>query len=310
MSDLSKALDEYLQVRRILGFKLLDTGSRLRKFVSFLEARGESVITTQLAVAWSQQDPDVQPAQWATNLSKVRLFAQYCSGLEPRTEIPPANVFPYQYRRKSPHIYTPEEITRLLDAAGNLRPQNGLRPHTHATLFGLLISTGLRISEAMGLHRDDVDFAKGVLLVRQTKFCKSRLIPLHATTLEALQSYARRRDRLHPIPDTPWFFVTQRGKRLSEWDLRTTFIQLSRQIGIRGENDHHGPRMHDFRHSFAVATLLRWYEEGEDVERKLPLLSTYLGHAHPEDTYWYLSATPELLGQATARLEKALGGQS
>lgn len=185
----------------------------------------------------------------------------------------------------------------------------GLRPYTYSTLFGLLASTGLRISEAVGLSRESVDLANGVLTVRRSKFGKSRLLPLHCTTLAALQLYARRRDKLHPLPRSPWFFVGQQGGRLDGWTLRATFISLSRQIGLRGDSDRHGPRLHDFRHSFAVRTLLNWYQTGQDVEQKLPFLSAYLGHAHPSDTYWYLSATPELLAQATLRLEKTLGGE-
>lgn len=299
-----------MAVRRSLGFKLVDSGARLDKFVSSMDAQGETVITTQLAVAWSQRDADVQRAQWATNLRIVRLFAEYWSGIDPRTEVPPQGIFPYRHRRKQPHIYTPEEMTKLMDATSSLRPHTGLRPRTYTTLLGLLATTGLRVSEAVGLSRDAVDLEQGVLKVRDTKFGKTRLVPVHGSTVEALQDYARRRDRLHPIPRTAWFFVGQEGGRLDMWSLRTTFIQISKQIGLRGENDNHGPRLHDFRHSFAVRTILNWYRAGQDVERKLPLLSTYLGHAHPSDTYWYLTATPELLAEATSRMEKALGGAS
>jgi len=310
VSDLRKTLEEYLTVRRSLGFKLVSTGARLHKYVSFLEAQGETVITTQLAVSWAQRDAHVQPAQWATNLRTIRLFAQYCSGIDPLTEIPPSGILPYQYRRKEPYIYTTEEIAMLMEAASCLRPHTGLRPRTYTTLFGLLATTGLRVGEAVGLHRDAVDLAQGLIVVRCTKFNKTRLVPVHSSTLEALQDYERRRDRLHPTPRTPWFFVCQQGGRLNMGRLRATFIQLSRQIGLRGATDNHGPRLHDLRHSFAVRTLLRWYQAGEDVERKLPLLSTYLGHTQPSGTYWYLSATPELLAEATFRVEKALGGAS
>jgi len=310
MSNLRNALDEYLSVRRALGYKLESTGIKLEKFVSHLEAQGEPIITTQLAVAWAQRDAHVQRVEWAANLTAVRLFAQYCSGIDPRTEIPPHGILPYRYQRPRPHIYAPEETANLMEAASRLRPHAGLRPRTYTTLFGLLATTGLRVGEAVGLQRDAVDLDLGVLVVRDTKFGKTRLVPVHGTTLEALQDYARLRDRFLPRPRTPWFFVAPRGGRLHMREVRTVFIQLSRQIGLRGESDHHGPRLHDFRHSFAVRTLLHWYQTGEDVEVKLPLLSTYLGHTHPSDTYWYLTATPELLAEATARLEKALGGAS
>lgn len=203
MSDLRKALEEYLAVRRALGFKLRESGTRLEKFVSFLESQGEAVITTQLAVAWAQRDPHVQPAQWTANLTAIRLFAQYCSGIDPRNEIPAPGILPHRYRRKAPHIYTPDETASLLEAARRLRPHAGLRPRTFTTLFGLLAATGLRVGEAVGLHRDDVDVNQGMLTVRYTKFGKTRLVPLHISTLEALSDYARRRDKLHPVPRTP-----------------------------------------------------------------------------------------------------------
>ena len=310
MSNLRKSLEEYLMVRRALGFKLQSAGSRLEKFVSFMEGQEEPFITTQLAVSWAQRNAGILPSGWAANLTDIRLFAQYCSGIDSRTEVPSHSILPYRTQRKEPHIYTSEEVARLLEAASRLAPRSGLLPRTYTTLFGLLATTGLRVGEALGLHRDAVDLGRGVLEVRFTKFNKTRLVPVHRSTLEALHDYARQRDRLHPTPRSPWFFVSPRGGPLYARPLRQTFIQLSRQIGLRGETDRHGPRLHDFRHSFAVHTLLAWYQAGQDVERKLPLLSTYLGHTHPSDTYWYLSATPELLAAATLRLENSSGGSN
>jgi len=309
VSALRNALSDYLDIRRALGFKLRDAGTRLEKFVRFMEAKGEPVIKTHLAVTWAQSDKAILPAGWAANLSHVRLFAQYCSGIEPLTEVPPTGILSSHYQRKSPYIFTLKQIRDLLDAASGLTPRSGLRPRTYVTLFGLLAATGLRVSEVVGLERDAVDQARGLIEVRSTKFNKTRLVPISESTMDALQAYARMRDKLLPNPITPWFFVAPRGGPIYTRPLKVVFIELSRQIGLRGPTDHFGPRLHDLRHSFAVATLLRWYRAGHDVEQKLPQLSTYLGHSHPSDTYWYLSAVPELLAEATFRLEKSKEGK-
>lgn len=309
MTALRKALSDYLEIRRALGFKLRDAGTRLEKFVCFMESIEEPVITTHLALSWAQHDKAILPAGWAANLSHIRLFAEYCSGIEPRTEVPPVGILPSHYRRKSPYVFTSDQIRKLLNAANDLTPYHGLRPRTYVTIFGLLAATGLRVSEAVGLQRDAVDFTRGLIEVRSTKFNKTRLVPVSESTVSALQSYASRRDELLPRPITPWFFVAPRGGPIYLRPLRVVFIELSRQIGLRGATDHFGPRLHDLRHSFAVQALLRWYRAGQDVEQKLPQLSTYLGHSHPSDTYWYLSAVPELLAEATFRLEKANEGR-
>ena len=185
----------------------------------------------------------------------------------------------------------------------------GLRPHTFATLFGLYVATGLRANEPLRLDRDDVDLVTGVLTIRDTKFGKSRYVPLHPTTQRALQRYAALRDRCCHDPETPSFFVSDRGSRLTEWCVRWTFVKLSHEIGLRGAGDSRGPRLHDLRHRLAINTLLRWYQRGVDVERHLPELSTYLGHAHITDTYWYLTATPKLLHYALRRVERSRQGQ-
>lgn len=309
MTALRTALSDYLEIRRALGFKLRDAGARLEKFVQFMESIEEPVITTHLAVLWAQSDRTILPTGWAANLSHVRLFAEYCSGIEPRTEIPPTGILPWRYHRKSPYIFTAEQIRKLLDAASDLTPYSGLRPRTYVTLFGLLAATGIRVSEAVGLERDAVDQARSLIEVRSTKFNKTRLVPVSESTMNALQSYASMRDKLIPKPVTPWFFVAPRGGPIYLRPLKVVFIELSREIGLRGATDHFGPRLHDLRHSFAVRTLLGWYRADQDAEQKLPQLSTYLGHSHPSDTYWYLSAVPELLAEATFRLEKAKEGK-
>ncbi len=287
MSTLQSALDEYLAIHRALGFKLRLAGRLLQRFVEFAGHAGAAYITTDLAVQWATQPAHAQPAQWANRLGMVRRFAQYCSASDPRTSVPPPDLLPYQYHRRAPYLYRDEQITRLLKAARQLPSSNGLRPHTYTTLFGLYIATGLRTNEPLQLDREDADLAQGVLTIRGAKFGKSRYVPLHPSTQRALQRYAVRRDRSCRNPDSATFFLSDRGTRLTEWSVRWTFIKLSHQIGLRKAGDSRGPRLLDFRHRLAINTLLGWYRRGVDVERHLPELSTYLGHEHITDTYWY-----------------------
>jgi len=308
MTPLLKAVDDYLSLRRRLGYKLTDPGRYLHQFVSFLDQQGAPHITTDLALGWAMQPARAQPAYWAARLRAVRLFAQHHSASDPCTEIPPLGLLPYRVRRKLPYIYSLTEIRRLLAATKDLYSTTGLRSWTYSTLIGLLAVTGLRISEALGLNRDDVDPRQGVLTIRRAKFNKTRLVPVHPTTRDALRLYARRRERIHPRPKTQSFFVSEWGTRLEQSCVSRTFYKLSRWVGLRGPTDHHGPRIHDFRHAFAVRTVLRWYREGVDVDPRMPVLSTYLGHGHVSDTYWYLSSVPELLRLAATRLERSPGG--
>jgi len=304
MICLRKAVENYLTMRRSLGFKLRNTGYNLRHFVSFMEEQKASVITTELALRWAQQSQDVQPATMAARLSFVRSFARYWSAIDPRTEIPPMGLLPYRTKRATPYIYSDHEIRELLKAARNLPPAIGLRPWTYYTLLGLMAVTGMRIGEVIRLDRADVDLEQGLLTVRLTKFSKSRLIPLHSSTVKELKVYLLRRDQLYPRPPTSRFFLSNQGTPLADYIVRWTFVKLSHQIGLRRVGDSSGPRLHDLRHRFAVTTLLHWYRTGVDVEQRLPVLSTYMGHAHVTDTYWYLSAIPELLALTKDRLEK------
>lgn len=304
MNTLRNAVDEYLAMRRALGYQLHHAGLTLPPFVSFLEQHGKSHITTELALKWSQLPSSAKPSEWARRLSTVRGFARYRSTTDPRTEVPAWGLLPYRPARARPYLYTDEEIQRLMDAALRLAPTDGLRPWTYYCLFGLLTVTGLRISEVLSLLRPDVDLQEALLTIRHTKFDKSRLVPLHASTQQVLVDYARRRDRLLGKQSIQYFFMSDRGRRLGGSAVRRTFYKLSRQIGLRRASDHHGPRLHDFRHRFSVETLISWYRSGQDVGQRLPILSTYLGHARVTDTYWYLSLCPELMGLATARLER------
>ena len=309
MNALQAALDEYLSVRRTLGFKLRDEGTVLPQFLCFLEEKGSPFITTDLALQWATQPENVLPAHWARRLAMVRIFAQFRSAVDPRTEVPPQGLLPYRYRRKTPYIYDDAEISRLIEAASNLPSATGLRASTYFALFGLLSVTGMRVSEPIAFDRKDVDLTQGILTVRQTKFCKSRLIPLHPSTVDKLVEYSQFRSRIFARPKSPSFFVSEQGTRLTHWSVRYTFVKLSRKIGLRAPNDSHGPRLHDLRHTFAVKTLLKWYQTGVDVECHMPELATYLGHTHVNDTYWYISAVPELLRLATMRLDTIYGGK-
>ena len=308
MSPLRHAVDEYLALRQALGFRLCRPAALLTQFAAFLEQEGAPYITRELALRWAQQPIHAQPAHWATRLGIVRRFAQFWRASDPRTEVPPLGLLPHRYRRTHPYIYTDREIQRLLTVARQLPSATGIRPATYATLLGLLAVTGLRISEALALNQEDVGGPEALLTIRRTKFGKSRLVPLHPSSRRALERYARLRDRIYPRPHTDSFFVSERGNRLTQCTVRWTFNRLSRQIGLRGPADRRGPRLHDFRHRLAVRTLMRWYRAGVDVERHLPELSTYLGHTHVNDTYWYVSAVPALLRLAAARLEQR-GGQ-
>jgi len=220
--------------------------------------------------------------------------------------VPAADLVGQRYRRKPPRLYTDQDVVRLIQSAATLPSAKKLRGRTYATLLGLLAVTGLRINEALHLDRSDVDLQEGVLTIRRTKFGKSRLVPIHPTTQEALRAYGEARDQLVPRPVTPAFFVSERRTRITEWITRYTFAVVSRSVGLRpptsGGRHGRGPRIQDLRHRFAAQTLIAWYRAGVDVERELPKLSTYLGHVHTADTYWYLEAIPELLQLAAERL--------
>lgn len=301
MSQLRTALDRYVQMRQGLGYKYNGPARRLSDFVSFMEARGAGTISAALAMEWVTKTGK-QPS-WAVRLTDVRCFAQHLAHFDPSTEVPPADAVPLA-RRTKPYIYSDAEIEALLAAALTLPPADALRRWTYYCLFGLIAAAGLRHSEALNLCRDDVDLDQGVLTVRQTKFDKSRLVPLHATTVAILRDYSVRRDKHLAPPRSPYFFVAEQGGRLLHQYVHRVFWRLSRQIGLRQKGQRNGPRVHDLRHRFAVTTLLRWYRAGEDVERQLPVLSTFLGHVGVRDTYWYLSATPELMSHAARRLDE------
>jgi integrase len=304
MNQLQKAVRDYLTMRRGLGFKLVRHEAALREFVLFLARKRTARITVNLALEWATQDADHQPYEWAARLSIVRRFAHHWSATDPSTEVPPLGLIPYRPPRAQPYFYSDQEIRALLKAAKTRPSIDPLRPWTYHCLFGLLAVTGLRLGEALNLRTGDMDWSEGILAIRGAKFGKSRLVPLHASTCKVLADYSKRRDDRFGARAEGHFLVNLNGNRLDKGEVHRTFYFLSRQIGLRAVDASRGPRLHDFRHRFAVETLLRWYRKGEDPKRRLPILSTYLGHAHVTDTYWYLTGTPELLGAAGKRLEK------
>jgi len=313
MNTLREALRDYLALRRSLGFKLQDTGLCLPRFIDFLEEHEATHITTALALAWAQQPTSVQPAEWARRLSSVRGFARYRFATDALTEIPPLGLLPHRSTRAKPYLYSDDEVERLLAAALKLPTHwhwTPLHPWLFHCLIGLLSTTGMRMAETLTLPVADVAPGQALLTIRGAKLGKVRIVPLHASTRDVLADYLRRRTEFFGTAVSPYVFVSQRGKRMDQARLHRTFYTLSRSVGLRGANASHGPQLHDFRHRFAVRVLTTWYQSGEDPARLLPVLSTYLGHVRVEDTYWYLSAWPELMAQAMARLEQRWGATS
>jgi integrase/recombinase XerD len=301
---LRQAAEEYLATRRALGFVLSTQGRLLLDFVDHCERHAIVTVTTDAAVAWAIGTTRSQDRLWwARRLMVVRIFARYLQALDPATQVPPMDVLPHAYRRTTPYLYSAQQLADLVQAASLLRPR--LRALTYAAVIGLLASCGLRISEACRLDEGDVDLDEGVLTVRGSKFGKSRIVPVHPTTLGALRIYVGRRDLLCPDPASAAFFLNSRGRRLDAHNVSHTFAEILQTAGITAPPGARRPRIHDLRHSFTVATLLAWYRDGGDVAARLPLLSTYLGHVDPKSTYWYLQATPELLEAAADRLERA-----
>ena len=312
MNTLRQAVQEYLAMRRNLGFKLQGVGPELIDFVSFLEQHRASYITLRLALAWAKQlsggQADMRAAQ---RLSFVRLFARYRSATDPRTQIPPAGLLPYRPKRARPYLYSDQEIEQILQAALHMplsprhRKRCALLPWVYYCLFGLLSVSGLRLGEARNLSLQDVDLKAGVLTIRGAKFGKDRLVPLHASTCRVLADYIARRERHWAGRSvSSYLFVSSWGNRLDNGQIHRAFYAVSRQIGLRGATDSHGPRIHDLRHRFATTTLVNWYRSNQDPERLPPLLSAFLGHVHVADTQWYLLGSPELMHEAMSRLER------
>lgn len=310
MKPLREAVQDYLTLRRALGFKLRDAEGSLFKFVAFLNEKGVTKITIALTLEWAVGTPSACTGTVANRLRHVRGFALHHFASDPATEVPPVNVVPQHARRRHPYLYSDDQVARLMRCALTLGPVDGLRPWTYYCFLGLLATTGLRLSEAIHLEVDDVDLIQGVLTIRQTKFGKSRLVPIDDTTISELARYRTRRDQfLQGLPQSR-FFVSGRRKSLDPTSIHKAFYRLLDLADVHATVGAPRPRLHDLRHRFAVETLLRWHRSGEDVERHLPALSTYLGHVCIEHTYWYLSACPELMDHALSRLEQRWGDRS
>lgn len=303
MSPLEQALADYLQLRRSLGHQVAEAGWLLPSFVTHLQNHRLNTVTVEAALAWAQHSPTGAGRSVAPRrMTAARGFARYLSGTDPNTEVPPLGLIPSWQRWRRPFIYAPQDIDAILAQAGAIA--SPLRAATYQTLLGLLAVSGLRIGEAIKLDRSDIDWDQGVLLIRESKFGKSRMVPLHPSTMAALAEHARVRDELQPRSKDVSFFVSLTRKRLSYAVVQDTFRQFITNAGI-GADAPSPPRLHDLRHTFAVRTLLGWYRSEEDVAAKIPSLSTYLGHREPSSTYWYLSAAPELLALAAARQDTA-----
>jgi integrase len=300
MTGLREALAGYLDLRRGLGFKLARDEKLLEQFIGWLEDRGTTTVTVADALAWATLPAGASPGWLRMRITVVRGFAAYLATLDPSAEVPPASLLPGGSRRAVPYLYSAADITALIAQAARLRTP--LRPATLQTLIGLLAVTGMRIGEVIALGDDDFDPGQGMLLVRHAKLGKHRLIPLHPSTVTAVQDYRRLRDQVFPRPASEALLVSAAGTRLLHDNVSVTFTRLARRAGLAARPGGSRPRIHDLRHSFAVATLLDWCRDGGEVAARMPLLSAYLGHADPAGTYWYLHAAPELLAEAARRL--------
>ena len=303
-SDLAQHVEDYLAMRHALGFKLRDYDHWLRQFVGYLDRISTTTITVESALAWVTQPAHAAPKWLAMRLTMVRGFARYMAGIDSATEVPSTHLLPDPRSRATPFIYSPSDIAALITAAQDSTNAPSTAP-SYRTLIGLLAVTGMRLGEAIGLDRDDVDLAEGVLVVRHGKFGKSRELVLHPSTVTALRDYAALRDRTRlPTWTTRAWFVSSNGSRLVHQTVQHRFRRLTQTAGLAPRSATCRPRIHDLRHTFAVNTLLGWYRAGVDVQARLPLLSTYLGHVDPAHTYWYLTATPELMRAVLQRLDR------
>lgn len=301
MSQVAEIAEDYLRVRRALGYKLDRQGRQLHQFVAYLEDAGAPTVTVEHAVAWATLPAGADVNYCSDRLSVARQFTRYLRTIDPACEVPPKRLLPYRRRRPTPYLYTPEEIRALMQHTGTLRGQ--LHRATMQTLIGVMAVTGMRLGEAIGLDRADLDSRHKLARVIDSKFGKSREVALHDTTLTALDAYATLRDQVCPTPSCPAFFLSRNGTRVLSRVVHQVFRRLVIALELDAGSQRRRPRPHDLRHSFAVSTLLDWHAADVDVQARLPLLSTHLGHAEPAHTYYYLTAAPQLLALVAQRLE-------
>jgi site-specific recombinase XerD len=313
MTAIRESLAQYVAVRRALGASFYEPALALGHFVDLLEHEEAEFITTDLALRWATAPVSVEHATWGRRLSQVRGFARWMNVVDSRNQVPPEGLLSARRRRNAPYIYAEQEINLLMIQAARLRSRTGMRALTYSTLIGLLVATGLRAGEAFRLDRSDVDLVNGILFIRDSKFGKSRFVPVEESARVALERYARMRDQLCPLRLSEAFLISERGNRLKGGTARSMFVRMSRAIGLRSATedgrDGHGPRLQDFRHSFATGRLVEWYRAGLDVSRELPKLAAYLGHVNIGLTYWYIEAVPELLELAARYLDKHCPGE-
>ncbi len=301
------ALADYLTLRRALGFRLVRPETLLNQFLDHLDEAGSTVVTVHAALSWARRSGDADSNWPAYRLSVVRGFAAYLHTLDPAHEVPPTGILPWRTRRATPYLYSDQDIAHLITAAGTL--PTPVRRTTFATLVGLLTVTGMRVGEAINLDNSDVNLDTGLLVVRHGKFDKARELVLHPSTIDALRRYSADRNQMIASPRSAAFFVSNVGTRLLYRRVQQAFQQMVSIAGLPPRSGSCRPRIHDLRHSFAVRSMLDAYTSGQDGQARLALISTYLGHVHPTCTYWYLSASPELMAVAGRRLETYLGGR-
>jgi integrase/recombinase XerD len=305
MNKLKKILADYIALRRSLGFEMTKHDIALREFLKFFMAQKAQYLTIKLALQWARKPQDTNPAWWTDRLSMLRGFAGYWKTIDPRTEVPPVHLLLPWYKRPMPHIYTEEQIDQILKATQRLSP-----PHNfiYWTLFGLLTATGIRIGEALALNNEDVDLKQGLITIREAKCHKSRILPVDCTTKHVLQRYTQQRNRWFQAPKASSFFVAMDGRRPSHYCAWRRFGRIIAQLRIESPSTKCAPRLHDLRHTFAVRSLISFYQSGQNIDRKIHALSIYLGHKGIACTYWYLTAVPELMSMALAKLEEKIGG--
>lgn len=306
MTSPRAALADYLALRRSLGFALERDEKLLTQFIAWLEQQDKHTVTVTDALRWVRLPEGASPSWIRMRMRAVRGFAGYLHTIDPVHEVLPPGLVPGQVRRAVPYLYSDADVAALMAQAEQLKTP--LRRATIATLIGLLAVTGMRLGEVTGLDDTDFDPVNGLVMVRHAKFNKQRRIPLHPSTVAALVAYRHLRDKRCPLPVSAALLVSGAGTRLLNYNVGQTFAKLARRAGLKPRSPACRPRPHDLRHTFAVSTLLGWYRDGGDVAARLPLLSTYLGHVAPANTYWYLSAAPELLAEAAARLESPADG--
>jgi integrase/recombinase XerD len=303
MNEFDRHVRDYLRMRRALGFKLRREGQLLIQLAAYLEQANAQHLSTEMALRWAQLPQNVAPISKAHRLGAARGFAIYLNTIDPATEIPARGLLPASAPRPTPYLWSATDVARLLQATRQLRP--ALRAVTYEALFGLIAASGIRLGEAIGLIREGVDLTEGVLTIQEAKFGHTRIVPLHPSVTDALAGYASSRNRLCQARRSNTFFVSTVGTALIDHEVHRTFNQLTTALGLRTETIH--PRIHDLRHSFAVRTLIDWHRAGVNIDARISVLSNYLGHINPAGTYWYLSASPELMALAAARLATRYG---